>query len=287
MAMLTSAACLLTQHRVHTQAAGVPIGRNVSLDTESLGQRAAALKDTGSLLTLEAAEQQLRRTNCVIASLPRPGRKLLPARHIWQRARASFVRIGWCFLCPNCDKRHINFGGGFYITKEGVAATAFHVIAPGKGMREGYLVAASEDGTVTPVLEILAANEAEDTALVRIKPPGRVVPLALNSDVFPGDTAWCYSTPLERPHYFSQGTVTRFIDLNTSTNSPPRIRMGVSTEWAPGSSGAAVLDARGNAIGLVSALEVMISSGEKREQYMTLHHAACAANVLRLITRPR
>lgn len=282
-AAIASTLCLSAAIRVRGQASGVPVGRNGCVDIGVLSQKAEELRGRRVLLDQETAEQQLKRTSCVLPALQKPGKRPLAGRQIWQRARASFVRVGWYYLCPNCEKRHVNLGGGFYITEDGVVATAHHVIAITKGMRDGYLVAATEDGEVMPVLEILAANEADDVALIRVKPPGTVRTLAMSSDVVPGDVAWCYSNPLERSSYFSGGSVTRFTDVNTDRNGPPRLRMGVSTDWAPGSSGAAVLDGCGNAIGLVSALEVLMSPGGNREQYMVIHHAACAASVLRLI----
>lgn len=279
-------ACLVrvTMTAAQAQASGVPVGKNGCVDVAVMSQKAEALKEKGLLLDQSTAEQQLKRTSCVLSTLPESGGKPLSGRAVWQKARASFVRIGWYFLCPNCEKRHINFGGGFYLTEDGVAATACHVVAIQKGMRDGFLVAATEDGLVMPVLEILAANEAADTAVVRIQVDGRVQPLAINPDAFPGDAAWCYSNPLERSSYFSGGFVTRFTDVNTEKDGPPMIRMGVSTEWAPGSSGAAVLDECGNAIGLVSALEVLMAPGGAKEQYMTIHHAACAAQLLRMVS---
>jgi hypothetical protein len=284
LAAVVSVLCLAFLPEVRAQTSGVPIGKNGGVDMAVMGQKAEALKGRGVLLNQETAEAQLRRTNCVLPLNTKPGKKPLAGKQVWQRSRASFVRIGWYFLCPNCDRRHINFGGGFYVTKGGVVATAHHVVAIQKGMRDGYLVAATEDGEVTPVEEILAGNEADDVALVRIKPLGKVQTLAINPDVSPGDVAWCYSNPLERSGYFSGGFVTRFTDLNAGKGGSPMVRMGVSTDWAPGSSGAAVLDGCGNAIGLVSAIEVLMAPGGNKEQYMAIHHAACAANILKLIT---
>lgn len=284
LAAVASALCMASAPQVQAQADGVPIGKNGCVDMAVMSQKAEALKEKGVLLTQKTAKAQLKRTNCVLPALPKPGKKVLTGKQIWQKSKASFVRIGWYFLCPNCDKRHVNFGGGFYVTEDGVVATAYHVIAITKGMRDGLLVAATEDGELTPVEEILAGNEADDVALVRIKPFGKVQTLPINSRVFPGDVAWCYSNPLDRSSYFSGGSVTRFADLNTDKSGPPMVRMGVSTEWAPGSSGAAVLDGYGNAIGMVSALETLLAPTGNKEQYMAIHHAACAANLLKLIT---
>ena len=59
-------------------------------------------------------------------------------------------------------------------------------------MREGCLVAVDEAETVLPVAEVLAANRDSDACIVRVAGAG-FRPLPLNTKVYPGDTAYCYS----------------------------------------------------------------------------------------------
>ena len=79
-----------------------------------------------------------------------------------------------------------------------------------------------------------------------------------------------------------------------ATNHGQRLtRIDVSSDCAPGSSGSAVLDECGNAIGLVSEIEVETGPletddrrrrrGRREEPLITLHHAARAAEILALI----
>jgi hypothetical protein len=92
--------------------------------------------------------------------------------------------------------------------------------------------------------------------------------------------------------------VSRFLaprPLRDGTNSVPRnrapreeaTRLDVTTDWAPGSSGAAVLDEWGNAIGHVTAIAALGDSTRKQAgpTLITLHEAVSAHDVLSLIRK--
>jgi S1-C subfamily serine protease len=172
------------------------------------------------------------------------------------------VRIGWYYLCPDCGHFHLNAAGGYAISADGIVATCYHCVDPGDAKGEGYLVAADSTGAVLPVTTVIAANRVLDCALVRVA-GGTLTPLALNPDVATGDPAYLYSDPLDTRGYFSAGIVNRFYWQNTKGANPAtlagilRLRLNVSTDWAPGSSGAAVLDAFGNVIGHVSMISAL------------------------------
>jgi len=270
------------------QAPGVPIVRDRGEQFESLVQKANELRKLGKLMTVEKVEVQLRRTKCELA-LSKPLDQKLSDREIWECARAAHVRVGWHYLCTRCDDWHQNLAGGYFITTNGAVATCHHVIDPGEDYKEGYLVAAREDGTLLPVLEVLAADELADTAIIHVKVDEPAKALPLNSAVYPGDPAWCYSDPLGRSSYFSKGMVNRFFELRRRGKRTPR--MDVSTDWAPGSSGAAVIDECGNAIGHVSEISTprgRRSSNTNRtatasSPMITFHYAARAADVQALV----
>jgi hypothetical protein len=224
------------------------------------------------------------------------------------------MRIGWLYLCTECDKWHLGLSGGYAITKN-TAATCEHVIAPLEDMKEGYLVAADDDDNLFAVTEVLASNQALDTAIVRIK-TDNLSPVPFSTDVEPGDTVYCFSDPVDRRGYFSQGMVNRFIkrpflskkelnelgDDNVASGTRAAARkkspsmtptwLEVNTEWAPGSSGSAVLDVYGNAVGHVSEIESVLEDpdpGARRKPLGTMiifHDAIAACNVLSLIKTP-
>ena len=257
----------------------------------TLVEKANERRARGGLLDIEQVTQQMARVSCAL-SLPKPKHKRLSERELWQRSREAHVRVGWHYLCNKCNHWHQDLAGGYFITADGVVATCYHVVKPADEVREGYLVAASESGRLFPVIEVLAANPETDCAVIRVKLDEPVKALALNTNVCPGDSAWCYSDPLGRSGYFSKGMVNRFYLQQRSGRESAR--MEVSTEWAPGSSGAAVLDECGNAIGHVSEISSAGSgrssgtnhTGQADSPVMVFHNAARAADVLALIKPP-
>lgn len=255
-------------------------------DGPKIQAAAKALRDEQALLDMPAVKAQLTRTTCEL-KLPPPREKKLTGREIWQAARRSYMRIGWYHLCTNCDKWHLRLAGGYVVTADGVVATCDHVIRPDeKGMREGFLLAADDDGHVFPVTALLACNEAGDAALIRVKAEG-LTPLPLNTDVAPGDGVWCYSEPMGRRGYFSQGIVNRFVVKSRSPKDGAPVAINVSADWAPGSSGAALLDDRGNAIGHVSVISPLWKEDKTAKKdsgtFLVVHEATSASEVLRLV----
>jgi S1-C subfamily serine protease len=290
-AALSAAFFLLPAVSLFAQAPGVKIVRDRGEEFAALVEQAGEHRVAGRLLSAETVSQQLLRTNCVLA-LPKPGARQLTDRQIWQRSQAAHVRVGWNYLCTRCDKWHLNLAGGYFVTADGAVATCYHVVKPDPDHREGFLVAADEQGLLLPVTEILAANQDADVALIRVQTASPVKPLPLNTNTYPGDKAWCYSDPLGRSSYFSQGMVNRFFWQQRRGRESARIE--VSTDWAPGSSGAAVVDVSGNAIGHVSEIS---SAGVPRSRgtnqtasaasSVIVFHCACrAADVIALVQPP-
>ena len=72
-----------------------------------------------------------------------------------------------------------------------------------------------------------------------------------------GDSVWCLSDPRGERGYFSTGIVNRFVERTVGDARGRRIN--VSTDWAPGSSGAAILDEAGNVIGHVATIRALFS----------------------------
>lgn len=254
--------CLALTARLCAQAPGVPIeGAGAARDSHTLGA-AEALRTAGKLLDRERVKALLAKPEPAKVVLPAPGTQRLDTREVCRKARAGLVRVGWYFKCPRCDHWHLNLAGGYALTADGVVATCHHVLASQVEMREGYLIAATVDGTAWPVRTVLAASQGADTALVAVDGL-KAEPLALNDQVAPGDAAYLFSDPLGITGYFSAGMVNRFYWQQgragdaTTLDGAKALRVHVSTDWAPGSSGAAVLDACGNVLGHVSTIAVL------------------------------
>ena len=306
------ATALLLPSSLRAQAPDVPIESNEPLMlNEALLEKAKVLRESGKLLTKEKIAGLLQSPVPAALTLPEPNTKPLAGREIAERARKGYLRLGWYYLCPRCDHWHLDLAGAYAISGDG-AATCHHVVAPERDMREGYLIAVDHAGSVLPVTGILAKSQTMDAAILRIE-GGEFSPLPLNDQVAPGDPAFCFSDPLGQLGYLSRGIVNRFYKNARTTAAPgsldelKRLRVNVSTDWAPGSSGAAVLDECGNAIGHVSTISPLAEdegkpaappAGAKRGKakaekaapsrfngttLITLHEAVPARSVMALI----
>jgi len=241
----------------------------------------------GNCLTLSQIKQQLGRKSCEL-NLPSPNARPLDGRKLWWAARKAYVRIGTYYRSGSGKRWHLDLAGGCFLTRDGVVATAYHVVEPEKSMREGCFFVVDDEGVAYPVVEVLAANKVLDVCLLRVKKEG-AEPLPLNEDILPGDRVFCFSDPEGERSYFSAGMVNRLAEGERDEKSGETpLLLNVSTDWAPGSSGSAVLDEYGNVVGLVSTIFALQDEDppKKREAaatWMVLHEAVSAHDVKALI----
>jgi S1-C subfamily serine protease len=278
---------------LRSEAQSVPVYRtdqDVSEDPV-LRKRAEELYSQGFSLPVSVVKEQLSRGSCQL-SLPQPHDRQMEGRALWAAARKSFVRVGYYYLCKGCNRWHLDLSCGFFLTEDGAVATAYHVLELDGRIRKGCLIVVDDEGTVYPVAEIAAANKASDVCILRVKATGKTSPLPLSEDARPGDRVFCFSDPIGERSYFSAGMVNRLTQLAKQENGgAPPLMLDVSTDWAPGSSGAAVIDECGNAIGLVSTILALQDDEEgvhsKRQHstatWMVLHEAVSAREVKALI----
>ncbi len=294
------------------QAPGVPVydeGRSARPDAV-LMEQAKKLQTSSALLSMTEVLEQAKRQQCDLVLPPADTRPLAP-RERWQRARQSHIRVGAFFLCSRCDRWHLDLAGGYAITADGAVATCAHVIAPPEGMKEGWLVAATEDDELLVVTEVLACNAATDSAIIRVKITRPLTPLPLSVDISPGDDVWCFSDPDGKRGYYSDGVVSRFVrrpfmrkkevdKLPDGTRLVRPVWLETTTDWSPGSSGSAVIDQFGNCAGHVSEIESVLEEalpmrkkkGEKETSsqpqgtLMVIHQAIAAGEVRALVKMP-
>ena len=297
---ILSAAFLLLPLEAGAQADGVRIEARRSLtnqpdilaSAEELRQREAE-----QLMTLQDVEQALVKPTPQVVVVPRKRDQKLEPEQVAALAQEALVRIGWYYLCHRCDNWHLRLSGGYAIGECGVIAGCYHSVDPSErnDMREGYLVVLDAEQKIQPVRAIIAADATMDTVLLRVE-GGKFTALALNDSTRPGERAYLYSDPLNQTGYFSEGMINRFYWEQGGRNQNAgrlsgvgQLRMNVSTDWAPGSSGAGVLDDRGNVIGHVATISPLRESqpGSDNDRFngavlITLH-SAVPARCVRLL----
>ena len=268
-ALLFVGAAMIALHpnRIFAQAPGVPVERDETLtDDAPLVAKAAALRDSGKLLSSKQIAAALKSPKPEPLALPEPSAERLEPRALAERGRKALVRIGWFYLEKRSKQWHVNLADGYSISADGAAATCHHCVAPEEQeMSEGYLIASDASGNVFPVTAVLAQDKEMDAAIVRVE-GGTFAPLALNDQTAPGDTVYVFSDPMSAVGYFTSGILNRFFWLDGSKSldagsleGARNLRIHVSADWAPGSSGAAVLDVCGNAVGHVSVIDPLVS----------------------------
>lgn len=295
----------------NAQAPGVPVyaeGRG-SRPNAALMEQAKKLQGESALLSMTKAAEQAVRSSCDLV-LPPADTKPLTPRERWQRARAGHIRVGQLYLCSKCERWHLDLAGGYAITADGAVATCAHVIAPPPDMKEGGLVAANEDDVLLPVTEVLACNPGTDSAIIRVKSDKPLTPLPLGVDVSPGDSVWCFSDPSGKRGYYSEGIVSRFVKrpfmrkkeaqkLPEGAEVPKPVWLETTTDWAPGSSGSAIIDQFGNCVGHVSEIQTVLedplpvrkkkgetASTQQLGTQIVFHQAIGAVEVRALVKKP-
>ena len=106
---------------------------------------------------------------------------------------ASCLLIANTYKCPKCSKWHMNSAGGTVLTEDGIAVTNFHVM---NNKESPLMVAISCSGKLYPIVEILAASEADDVALIRLDTHGdKLAPAPLEAVTPVGTDVTLISSP--------------------------------------------------------------------------------------------
>lgn len=136
-------------------------------------------------------------------------------------------------------------GTGFLIDDTGTIGTNHHVIDRAIEIKVKLM-----DGTLADEVEILAENEALDLALLRIKTPKKLAPVALGDSekVTVGERAVSIGNPLGLEHTLTDG----LISARRMLQGKRVIQM--STPVSPGNSGGPLFNLRGEVIGVSTGI---------------------------------
>jgi S1-C subfamily serine protease len=229
--------------------------------SDKIVQTAQKLVKEHQLLSLDTLRRQVHTKGIPLNLLPPAHEKLEPP-DLYDRLRQSTFAVGTFYKCPDCGGWHFSSSTGFVFGESGMICTCCHVILEeDQEIKESYLIAADASGRVFPIQAVLAADTDADTCIVRINAAG-LKPLPLRSGVRAGESVFCLSHPGGYFFMFTQGLVARVnrrtnadeVTQGTAPKSRPILLLNITAEFAPGSSGAPVVDVCGNVVGQVASI---------------------------------
>lgn len=200
----------------------------------------------------------------------------------------SVYILSFAYLCGKCDKWHLGgTSSAWALTEDGLMVTNHHCINNAKGAAMGVC---DISGNVHRVIEIVAADEANDIAVFRVDAKG-LKPLPISPAAALGTEVEVISHP--KGNFFSHtyGKVSRYHRIRSRTKQRGSIHMTITADFAVGSSGAPVLNDAGSVVGMVSSTQ-SINSGsngdeDEKVQQMVMKHCVPSAAISAMMTQAR
>ena len=250
--------------------------------TQYIQRVGGALVDKGAATEVAALIKQLNVRECEL-ELPRAALKPLEDGLLYEQAKQSVLVIAAIYKCGRCNNWHAGCATGFVISSSGAIATNYHVVDKPDN---SALVAMTADGNVLPVQRVLAANRADDIAILELDVQDQaLVPLPVAKSHVPiGSNVSVISHPGQRFYCYTSGVVSRYAQL-PSKNGPANA-MTITADFARGSSGAPVLNDHGEVVGIVRSTESIyykVEKGQQRDLQMVFKTCVPSTSLLKLI----
>jgi S1-C subfamily serine protease len=257
----------------------------------------AALRDHLSLRPVATLREGADGRRCALALAPQQIAPL-PPEALHDRLLRSTVIVGHYYRCEECEEWHFSACTGFVVGADGAIATCYHLLEDDPSMPGALLAVADWQGQAYAVTEVLAADRDADVAILACTAKD-LEPLAL-CDALPraGQRVWCLSNPDHQFATFSEGMVARRYRVHgvapgtehepRTASAPARAQtmLAVSCEFAVGSSGAPVVDARGNVVGIAqSTSTVFVDPDAELAETQMVSRTAVPAAALRGLVR--
>lgn len=136
-------------------------------------------------------------------------------------------------------------GSGFFISRDGVAVSNYHVF---RGTNIGFEQIKLSDGSTYKVEEVIASDAEDDVIVFKVKGNGKnfnCVPIAKQLPRV-GDKAYAIGSPRGLENTFSSGEISQIRGADEEI-------LQISVPIDHGSSGGVLLNSKGEAIGITSA----------------------------------
>ena len=196
--------------------------------------------ETLTMREAEAAIKKCRHRRVAIPDVPPKSSPLTPAA-LYRQCAPSVVSIGSIFQCDKCSEWH---GGGmatgWIADPEGLVVTNAHIFQGGENDPIGVM---TMDGEIFPVKTIAAADKEKDIAILQIDPGDKKLPfLPVANSAEIGEEVHVISHPQGQYYCLTGGKISRFHREHFKEDKNPTDWMGITADFAGGSSGGPVLN---------------------------------------------
>ncbi|WP_027460473.1 S1C family serine protease [Deinococcus murrayi] len=173
-------------------------------------------------------------------------------RALYEKLRPATLRIEDC--PPNDCTEPDGVGTAFHIG-DGYALTAYHVVSEGRNLSAVTL------GKGRYSLKVVGFDEASDTALLKVNLPAQIpaIPLASTRPAV-GEVALAIGNGGGAFLTSKTGRVTG-VDVPSDQADFPSGALELNTRLQPGDSGGPIINARGEAVGVISYISVARRGG--------------------------
>jgi S1-C subfamily serine protease len=195
----------------------------------------------------------------------------------------SVLVMGRLYNCGKCSKWHTSMASAFVIGQDGIIVTNHHVLAKDEGE---ILGAMDNEGTIYAVEKVLAANQQDDLAILKLR-DAKLIPMSLAKPANVGSDVWVISHPNRKLYTMTKGMVSRYHMILNNDRKPGR-RMAITADYAKGSSGAPVFNRKGQVVGVVSSTSSIyysVENGKKENLQMVVKNCIPVESIHELIQK--
>ena len=202
---------------------------------------------------------------------------------LYDQVTKSVLVLGRLYNCGKCSKWHTSMASAFAIGQDGIIVTNHHVLEKDEGEILGAMDA---EGRVYGVEKVLAANQEDDLAILKLR-DAKLIPMALAKPANVGADVWVISHPNRKLFTMTKGMVSRYQMIFKNGQKPGR-RMSITADYAKGSSGAPVFNRKGQVVGVVSSTSSIyysIENGKKENLQMVVKNCIPVESIHELIQK--
>jgi serine protease Do len=251
----------------------VPAFLDDSLIMAQMTQAVSEAMDEASPVSMSQLIATLQTEPTAKVALPKTAQGTL------SEVQESITIVGGVYQCNRCTRWHVAPSSGFLIADD-LLVTNYHVV---NQPSHQAMAVRLFDGRVLMVKEVVAANRENDLVVLRIPSTG-LKPIALGAAAPVGAQVDLISHPKRRFYTLSEGRISRYFIRRQGERQTPM--MSITADFGRGSSGAPVLNKKGQVVGIATSTESAYYSeedGQQKNLQMVFKHCIPVQQLRKLI----